>query len=186
MNVAQNTASTQATSLVGAFTNSSILKVYSGTIPATPETAIGAQTLLAIANLPASAAFTQAAGVMTAAAITSPTIASSGTASFVRWLKSDNATVIGDAYVGPSSGATAYSNSLVVTAGNFYTANGNTYICTTSGTTSASGPGPALKVSGLTDGTATFAYVDMLLGTTALVSGALLQINSFTFTVPSV
>lgn len=185
MNVAQNTASTQATALVGAFTNASILKLYNGTIPATPETAIGAQTLLATATLPVSTAFSQAAGVMTAAAITSPTVVATATANFFRWLKADNTTVIGDGYIGASTGYSAYANNTAVTAGNFIIANGSTYIVTTSGTTATTGNGPSLKSSGIGDGTAVFAYVDMLLGTTSLVSGALLQINSFTFTVPS-
>lgn len=186
MNVAQNTASTQAATLVGSFTNSSLLKFYSGAIPSTPETAIGAQTLLATATLPSSSAFSQSNGVMTAAAITSPTIAVTGTCGFVRWLKSDGTTVIGDAYVGANSGYSAYANNTAVTAGNFITANGNTYIITTSGTTATTGSGPSAKISGLGDGTAVFAYVDCLLGTTSLVAGALLAINSFTFTVPSV
>lgn len=186
MNVAQNTASTQAATLVGAFTNSSVLRVYNGTIPATPETAISGQTLLVSATLPASSAFTQTNGVMTAAAITSPTISSTGTANFVRWVKSDGTTVIGDAYVGAAGGYSAYANNTAVTAGNYITANGNTYIVTTSGTTATTGSGPSLKVSGLADGTAVFAYVDMLVGTVSLVSGALLQISSFTYTVPSV
>lgn len=186
MNVAQNTASTQAAALVGAFTNSSILKVYNGTIPATPETAISGQTLLATATLPASSAFSQSNGVMTAAAITSPTIAATATAQFFRWLKSDTTTVIGDGYIAASSGLSAYANNHAYTAGDFMTANGNTYICTTSGTSATTGTGPTLQSPGVKDGTAVFSYVDMLLGTTALVTGALLQINSFTMTVPSV
>lgn len=186
MNVAQNTASTQAATLVGAFTNSSVLRVYSGTIPVTPETAIGAQVLLASITLPASSAFTQTNGVMTAGAITSPTIGTTGTAAFARWVKSDGTTVIADCYLGAASGYSPYANNTAVTAGNYITANGNTYIVTTSGTTATTGSGPSLKTSGIGDGTAVFAYVDLLLGTTSLVSGALLQVNGFTFTVPSV
>lgn len=185
MNVAQNTASTQAATLVGAFTNSSLLKFYSGTIPTTPETAIGAQTLLATATLPSSSAFSQTNGVMTAAAITSPTIAATGTCSFVRWLKTDGTTVIGDAYVGAASGYSAYANNHAYTAGDYFTANGNTYIVTTSGTSATTGSGPSLKTYAIGDGTMVCAYVDVLLGTTSLVSGALLSISSFTFTVPS-
>lgn len=185
MNVAQNTASAQANALVGSFTNSSILKVYSGAIPVTPETAIGAQTLLATATLPASSAFSQSNGVMTAAAITSPTIGATGTAGFVRWLKSDGTTVIGDAYVGAASGYSAYANNHAYTAGDFFTNGGNTYIVTTSGTSATTGTGPSLQSAGIGDGTMVCSYVDCLLGTTSLVTGALLQINSFTFTIPS-
>lgn len=186
MNVAQNTASTQAATLVGAFTNSSILKVYNGTIPATPETAISGQSLLATVTLPSSSAFSQTNGVMTAASITSPTIAATGTANFVRWLKSDGTTVIGDGYIAASSGLSAWATNTAYTAGDFKTANGNTYRCRTSGTSATTGAGPALQSMNIGDGTAAWDYVDMLLGTTSLVLGALLQINSFTYTVPSV
>lgn len=185
MNVAQNTASTQAAALVGAFTNASLLRFYSGTIPVTPETAIGAQVLLATATLP-TPGFTQANGVMTAGSIPSPTIGTTGTAGFVRWVKADGTTVIGDAYVAASSGLSAYANNHVYTAGDLFTANGSTYIVTTSGTSATTGSGPSLKVPGVTDGTMTCAYVDCLLGAVALVAGALLQVNSFTMTVPSV
>lgn len=184
MNVAQNTASTQAAALVGSFTNLSLLKIYNGTIPATPETSLGAQALLATVTL-ASPAFTQTNGVMTAAAITSPTIAATGTANFFRWFKSDGTTVIGDGYIGAATGYSAYANNHAYTAGDFFTANGSTYIVTGSGTSATTGSGPSLKSAGITDGTMTCAYVDLLLGTTSLVSGALLQVNSFTFTVPS-
>lgn len=115
MNVAQNTASTQAAALVGAFTNSSILRIYQGTIPSTPETAIGAQVLLATVTLP-SPAFTQTNGVMTANAIASVTIGTTGTAQFFRWLKSDGTTVIADGTVS-TSGADLNINSTSLTSG---------------------------------------------------------------------
>lgn len=186
MNLAQNTAGTQATSLVGAFTNSSILKFYNGTIPATPETAIGAQTLLATVNLPASSAFSQSNGVMTAAAITGVTVSSTGMANFVRWLKSDGTTVIADMYVGASTGLSAWATNTAYTAGDFKTANGNTYRCRTSGTSATTGSGPALTDMNIGDGTAAWDYVDCLIATTSLVSGATLNITSFLNTVPSV
>ena len=79
LKIAQNTASTEANALVGAFTNSSIIKIYDGTQPATPETAVTTQNLLATITLPASPAFGAAAnGVITANAISPVTIAASG------------------------------------------------------------------------------------------------------------
>lgn len=186
MNVAQNTASTQAAALVGAFTNTSTLNVYSGALPATPETAIGAQTLLATATLPSSSAFTQSNGVMTAATITAPTISATGTANFCRWIKADGTTVIADMYCALSSGLSAWATNTAYTAGDYRTANGNTYRCKTSGTSATTGSGPALKDMGIGDGTAAWDYVDMLLGTLSLVSGAQLSISSFTNTIPSV
>lgn len=116
MNVASNTANTETTALVGAFTNSSTLKFYSGTIPATPETAIGAQVLLATVTLPSSSAMSSSAGVLTAAAITSVSIGTTGTAAFARWVKSDGTTVIADLTVG-TSGSDVTVNSTSFTSG---------------------------------------------------------------------
>lgn len=103
LKVAQATASAQAAALVGAYTNSSILKIYDGAQPSTPETAISTQNLLASITLPASAAFSQTNGLMTAAAITNATVSATGTAAWFRWLKSDATTVIADGSVATSS-----------------------------------------------------------------------------------
>ena len=127
LKIAQNTAQTQANALVGAFTNSSTINIYTGSQPATPETAITSQTLLATITLPSSSAFSSTNGVMTAAAISSVTIGASGTAAWFRWIKSDASTVIADGSVGTSSadlilnstsltsGATLATSSFVVT-----------------------------------------------------------------------
>lgn len=186
MNVAQNTASTQAATLVGSFTNSSILRFYSGAIPATPETAIGAQVLLCSVTLPSSSAFSQSNGVMTAAAISAGTIGTTGTAGFVRWVKSDGTTVIADGYVAASSGNSPFANNNAYTAGQFFTNGGNTYIVTTSGTSATTGTGPTGLTPGLKDGTMVCAYVDFLIATLSLVAAAQLSVTSFTYTVPSV
>ena len=116
LKIAQNTASTQAAALVGAFTNSSTVNIYSGTQPSTPETALSGNTLLATITLPASAAFTQSAGVMTAGAISNVTIGATGTAAFFRWVKSDGTTVIADGSVGTSS-ADLVINSTALSSG---------------------------------------------------------------------
>ena len=117
LKIAQNTASTEANALVGAFTNSSIIKIYDGTQPATPETAVTTQNLLATITLPASPAFGAAAnGVITANAISPVTIAASGTAAWFRWLKSDGTTAICDGSVG-TSGADMNLNSTALSSG---------------------------------------------------------------------
>ena len=116
LKTSQNCASTQAAALVGAYTNSSVIKVYDGTQPSTPETAVSTQNLLATVTLPSSSAFTQSNGVMTAAAITSVTIAASGTAAWFRWLKSDGTTPIADGSVG-TSGCDLNLNSVALSSG---------------------------------------------------------------------
>ena len=116
LKVAQNTAQAQAAALVGAFTNSSTVNIYSGAQPATPETAITSQVLLATITLPASSAFTSSNGVMTAGAISNATIGTSGTAAWFRWVKSDGTTVIADGSVG-TSGADMNLNSVALSAG---------------------------------------------------------------------
>lgn len=116
LKIAQNTAQTQATALVGAFTNTSTLNIYSGAQPATPETGLSGNTLLATITLPASAAFTSSNGVMTAAAISNATIIATGTAAWFRWVKSDGTTVIADGSVG-TSGADMNISSVAFASG---------------------------------------------------------------------
>ena len=116
LKTSQNCASTQAAALVGAYTNSSTINIYAGSQPATPETSITSQTLLATVTLPSSAAFSQSNGVMTAAAILSVTISATGTAAFFRWLKSDASTVIADGSVG-TSGCDLNLNSVALSSG---------------------------------------------------------------------
>ena len=185
MNTSQACASLQAAALVGSVTNSSTVKIYTGTIPTTPETALGSQTLLATVTLPSSSAFTQTNGVMTAAAITSVTIAATGTAAWFRWAESGG-TVLGDGYVGANSGYSAWAQNTAYSTGNFVTANSNTYICTTAGTSGTTGTGPAAASNAVKDGTVTWALVELLLNATPLVAGASLAPSAFTFTVPSV
>ncbi len=116
LKIAQNTAQLQANALVGSVTNSSIVSIYSGTQPSTPETALSGNTLLAAIALPSSSAFSASAGVMTAAAISSVTIGTTGTASFFRWTESNGTTVIADGSVG-TSGCDMNLNSVALSAG---------------------------------------------------------------------
>src|ERR1700679_41456 len=116
LKIAQNTASTEANALVGAFTNGAFLNIYTGAQPATPETAVSTQTLLATVTL-ASPAFGSASyGVITANAISDVTISATGTAAWFRLLKSDNTTVIMDGSVG-TSGCDLNLNSVALSSG---------------------------------------------------------------------
>ncbi len=80
------------------------LKIYSGSVPATADTALGAQVLLAgltLSNTPFAPA---SAGVKTANAITSDIDAdASGTAAFFRLTKSDD-TVVNQGTVSAAGG----------------------------------------------------------------------------------
>lgn len=80
--------------------NTGYLRIYSGAQPATADTAIGAQVLLAELRFGATAFGAASAGVITANAITSDASAdATGTAAWFRCLKSDGTTPVMDGTV---------------------------------------------------------------------------------------
>lgn len=84
--------------------NSGFLDIYSGAQPADPDTAIGAQVLLASLTLNATAFPAASGGVLTANAITSDSSAdATGTAAWYRCFKSDHTTALHDGTVGTAS-----------------------------------------------------------------------------------
>jgi hypothetical protein len=87
---------------VAALCNSGFIQVYSGTRPATPDTALSGNVLLATLTFGATAFGAASAGVATANAIASGTAVATGTASFARAFKSDDSTVVGDFNCGTS------------------------------------------------------------------------------------
>jgi hypothetical protein len=91
-----------AANAVAALCNSGFIQVYSGTRPATPDTALSGNILLATLTFGATAFAAASSGVATANAITSGTVVVSGTASFARAFKSDDSTVVGDFNCGTS------------------------------------------------------------------------------------
>lgn len=95
-----NTAANAAADAVCALANSGKLRIYDGTQPATADTAVSTQNLLAELTLNATAFGAAVAGVATAGTITSATAAASGTASWFRVTKSDGTTVLFDGTVG--------------------------------------------------------------------------------------
>lgn len=100
-------AAATANAMVSAETallNAGHLRVYSGTKPTNPDTALSGNTLLADFTLAATAFGTAASGTAAAAAITSVTASASGTASFFRLFKSDGTTVVGDGDVTATGG----------------------------------------------------------------------------------
>lgn len=87
-----------------ALLNSGKLRIYDGTQPATADTAISTQTLLAELTFNATAFGAGVAGVATANSITSDTDAdATGTATWYRLFKSDGTTAVLDGSVGTSS-----------------------------------------------------------------------------------
>jgi len=93
------------------------LRIYSGTQPATADTALSGNTLLAELRFNATASGAAVAGVLTMNAITSDTAAdATGTATFYRALKSDGTSVVMDGSVGTAS-ADLILNSVAISAG---------------------------------------------------------------------
>src|SRR2546429_7053874 len=87
-----------------ALANSGLLRIYDGTQPATPETAITTEVKLAELTMNATVFGASSGGVITANAITSDTDAdATGTAAWFRLLESDGTTVLWDGSVGTAS-----------------------------------------------------------------------------------
>ena len=96
--------------------NSGYIRIYTGAIPATPETAVSG-TLLAELQFNATAFGAAAAGVITANAITQDSNAdNTGVAGTYRALKSDGTTALWDGTVS-TSGADLNLNSTSINAG---------------------------------------------------------------------
>lgn len=80
-----NAVASAMADVIGDALDSGTIKIYTGTIPATADTAIGAQTLLATLTFNAAAFPAASNGVLTAAAITSDaSIDATGTAAWAR------------------------------------------------------------------------------------------------------
>lgn len=124
MNNARNTASV-GLSAMNALFNGGTLTIYSGTMPATPQTALSGNTALATFTFNASAFGTPSysGGNMVATAslaANSVNPLASGTAGFARAFQSDGTTVCGDYTVGTSGtdliiGSTTISTGVPVT-----------------------------------------------------------------------
>ena len=90
------------------------LRIYDGAQPATPDTAITSQVLLATLPLNATFSPAAAAGAITANTITSDSDAdATGTASWFRAYKADGTTAVCDGTVG-TSGTDAIINSTAI------------------------------------------------------------------------
>lgn len=96
--------------------NNGYLRIYDGTQPATADTAITTQVLLAELRFNATAFGAAVAGVATANAITQDGAANAtGTATWFRALKSDGTTVLCDGSVGTASSDLIMATTSIVT-----------------------------------------------------------------------
>lgn len=99
-----NAAANAEVDALATLLNTGYLRIYDGTQPATADTAIGAQVLLAELRWNATAFGAGALGVATANAITADATANNtGTATWFRALKSDGTTVVMDGSVGTAT-----------------------------------------------------------------------------------
>jgi hypothetical protein len=111
------TARNAALDAIAPLANSGKLRIYTTPQPATPETAISSQTLLAELVMNSTAFGAASNGVITANSITADTSNdATGTAAWYRLLKSDGTTVLWDGEVG-TSGADLNFNSVAFQSG---------------------------------------------------------------------
>lgn len=98
--------------------NSGFLRIYDGTQPATADTAITTQTLLAELTFSATAAPAAVNGLITFNAIGSDTSANAtGTATWFRCFASNGTTVVMDGSVGTSSSNLVLNSTSIVSGG---------------------------------------------------------------------
>jgi hypothetical protein len=114
-----NVAANAACDAMALLLASGYLRIYSGTQPATADTALSGNTLLAELRFGATAFGAAVAGVATANAITADASAdNTGTATFFRCLKSDGTTVVYDGSVGTSAADLILNTVSIVAAAN--------------------------------------------------------------------
>lgn len=95
---------------------SGFIELYTGTQPATPDTALSGNTLLATLTLGATAFGASSGGTKTANAIGSATAVATGVCTFFRAFKSDGVTAVIDGSAG-TSGTDMILNSTAISSG---------------------------------------------------------------------
>jgi hypothetical protein len=95
---------------------SGFIEIYTGTQPATPDTALSGNTLLATLGINATAFGAASSGTKTANAVTSGTAGNTGTATWFRCYKSDGTTAVLDGSCG-TSGADMDLNTTSIVSG---------------------------------------------------------------------
>jgi len=159
---------------------SAIVKIRTGAPPATVATA-STGTVLATLNLPSDYLAAASGGVKSKSGTWQDSAAdAAGQAGHFELCESDGTTVHirGRADVN-------YANSQNVSVGERRVASGNVYTVTTAGTTATTGGGPTGTGTGISDGTAVFAYTEpaeMVLDNTNIAVGQQVTITSFDLT----
>lgn len=176
------TAGTNALTALFTLLNGGTLNLYTGAPPATVGTALSGNTLIGTVDFAATAlsgsitaSGNNVVGALAFAASTFTTVAA-GTITFGRALTSAAAATQD---LGASS---VWLASTAVVLNQMASNGGNLYICTTAGTTAASG-GPTGTGSGITDGTAVWAYVQP--GTASITLNNVAVTNNLTVTIGS-
>jgi hypothetical protein len=112
-----NEAANTACDAMAALANSGFLRIYDGTKPATADTAVTSQVLLAELTMNATAFGAAVAGVATANAVTQDASANNtGTATWFRVWKSNGTSPLWDGTVG-ISGTDLVLNSVAISSG---------------------------------------------------------------------
>jgi hypothetical protein len=154
MNASQTGVSTALAAYCALF-NSGSLVFLGGTQPATPETALSGNTTLCTgvyASTAYGAPSFSTPNMVAAASFTAGTYSpvAGAACTFARGYETNGTTVLADFTVG-----SAWIASQAVVLGQWCTASGNTYKCTTAGTSSTTAPSGSTT---FTDGTAVWTY----------------------------
>ena len=187
MNLSAAAGTSALTALFTAL-NGGTLNLYTGTPPANVAAALSGNTLIGTATFASSALSgsitTSGDNVTGTLAFTSSTFttAAAGTVTFARALNTTPAGVID---LGASS---VWLPSTTVVVDQMCTNGGNLYICTTAGTTAASG-GPTGTGTSITDGTAVWSYVQpgastLTMNNVAVTANLSTTIQSATLSLP--
>ena len=160
---------------------SPILKIRTGAVPATCATA-DSGTVLATCSLPADSMAAAGSGAKAKSGTWEDTSAdAAGFARHFRIYKSDGVTCVLQGICAQNwAASTAYAVGQQVVNG------GLAYVCTTAGTSAASG-GPTGTGSGITDGSCVRDYVgvnDMVLDNTNFSAGQAFSVTTFSLTAP--
>lgn len=185
MNLSQYAASTGLAAIC-ALLNSGTITLYQGAIPISPESAIGSQVKLAPFTFGTAAfgspAYTSQQEVANAnLAASSVTPSAAGVACFARAMNSAGNGVVADLTVG-----SVWAPSAPVIAGQYVVSGGNTYVCTSAGTTGTSGPSGT--GTSITDGTAVWTWnntgaPDIVMQNTSLSTGVPVTVQSCAFAI---
>lgn len=187
MNLSAASGTSALTALFTAL-NGGTLDLYTGAPPTNVGTALSGNTLLGTVDFAATAlsgsistSGDNVVGTLAFAASTFTT-AAAGTATFARANNTTPAAVIDLGVSSPWLASTAVVLNQMASNG------ANLYICTTAGTTAASG-GPTGTGTGITDGTAVWAYVQpgtasITLSNAAVTQSLTVTINTSTISLP--